>query len=503
MTMRTILAVMVTFAWLAILDVRAEARSSAPQIAVTGGRLAGSRDGDIVTFKDIPYAAPPVAALRWQPPQPVATWKGVRPADKYGAICMQKYQPADNGVGALPMSEDCLTLNVFAPANAGRAPVMVWIHGGGFVNGSGTAALYDGTALARQGVVVVTINYRLGRFGFFAHPALSAEARKQPVGNYALMDMIAALKWVRANIGSVGGDPGKVTIFGESAGGVAVNDLMVSPAARGLFARAIVESGLGRERTAPLADAEAAGTAFAKSLGLVSPSAADLRNLTAAQILRAGDPDLFSGGTSMVDGKILTMAPLDGFAAGREAGVPYIVGWNALEFPAPASMLAARSAPGSPLTPDMLKRIAAAYPDALSFDEHLVSDALFVEPAVNLARIHAAHGFPTRVYQFSVLPKAAPAALKGTPHAFERQYVFQTLKASPLPTDANDAAQAATMSAYWVAFAKTGDPNGGERPVWPAFATGSQEILEFANDGAKATTIPRRGGLDALSAAYR
>ncbi len=488
---------------LASVGVRARAPDGGPQVTIATGRLAGTRNGDVVSFKAIPYAAAPVKWLRWKPPQPVAHWRGVRPAVRFGAICEQKYQPADNGVGPLPMSEDCLTLNVYAPANARHAPVMFWIHGGGFVNGSGTAALYDGTALARQGVVVVTINYRLGRFGFFAHPALTAEARSQPIGNYALMDMIAALKWVRANIGKFGGDAARVTIFGESAGGVAVNDLMVSSAARGLFVRAVVESGLGRERTAPLADAERAGVSFAKALGLDSPSAGDLRNLSADQILKAGDPDLFSGGASMIDGKILTMDPLTGFGAGREANIPYIVGWNSLEFPAPASMLASRSAPGSPLTPDVLKRVAGAYPDAQRYQENLVSDALFVEPAITLARLHAAHGRSTRVYQFSILPKAAPTMLKGAPHASERQYVFSTLNASPFPTDANDAVQAATMTAYWAAFAKTADPNGGNRPDWPAFSVVNDKIIDFTNQGPKATDIPRKAALDALSAAYR
>ncbi len=163
------------------------------------------------------------------------SWDDPRPAKEFGAVCQQIYNARDNGVGALPMSEDCLTLNVFAPTGAKKAPVMFWIHGGGFVNGSGTAALYDGSALARQGVVVVTINYRLGRFGFFAHPALTAEAKGAPIGNYGLMDMVAALNWVQANIAKFGGDPKEVTIFGESAGGIAVNALMVSEAAKGLF----------------------------------------------------------------------------------------------------------------------------------------------------------------------------------------------------------------------------------------------------------------------------
>jgi para-nitrobenzyl esterase len=479
------------------------AQSAAPQVRIASGRLAGTPDRGTVSFKNIPYAAPPVGARRWTPPQPVVPWKGIRAADRAGAICQQKYQPTDNGVGPLPMSEDCLTLNVYAPAGAKRAPVMFWIHGGGFVNGSGTAALYDGTALARQGVVVVTINYRLGRFGFFAHPALTAEAKGQAVGNYGLMDMIAALRWVRANIGRFGGNPGQVTIFGESAGGVAVNDLMVSPAARGLFAGAIVQSGLGREPAPVLADAEKAGEGFAKSLGLQAVSAIDLRSLTAEQILKGGDPDMVSGGGgSMIDGTILTMSPLAAFRAGRQADVPYVTGWNSLEFPAPAAILEARVGTGSPVTTQNRDRIKSAYPSADSYEQNLLSDVLFVEPAVNLARLHAARGRPTWVYQFSVLAKAAPATLKGTPHAMERQYVFGTLNASPFPTDANDAAQAATVSAYWVAFAEKGDPNGGGRPAWPAFDAGTGRILEFTNQGPTQSGLPRESALHALSAAY-
>lgn len=487
----------------AVVSGPADAWELAPVVRTGNGALAGVRSGDVLSYKGIPYAASPIGELRWKPPRPAAAWRGVRAADKLGAICEQTYQPSDNGVGALPMSEDCLTLNIYAPANAKHAPVMFWIHGGGFVNGSGTAALYDGTALARQGVIVVTINYRLGRFGFFAHPALTATAGGRPVGNYALMDMIAALKWVRANIGQFGGDPAQVTIFGESAGGVAVNELMVSPAARGLFVRAIVESGLGRERTASLAEAQRAGTSFAKALGLTSPSASDLRKLSAEQILKAGDSDLITGGTAMIDGKILTVAPFEAFRAGREANIPYIVGWNSLEFPAPPSMLAVRSGSTFPLTTDVLKKIAPAYPSAQSYEQNLVSDAFFVEPAVTLARLHMAHGRSTRVYQFSVLPKAAPAILKGAPHASERQYVFGTLNASPFATDANDAAQAAVMSAYWVAFAKTGNPNGLGRPDWPAFSPAGGEIIEFTNQGPRKTGIPRAAALDALSAAYR
>lgn len=488
-------------ALLLLLAIPAEAKETPPTVRTDSGSLQGTREGDVVSFKNIPYAAPPVGALRWRAPQPVAPWKGVRLADKMGAVCQQAYNGKDNGVGPLPMSEDCLTLNVFAPANARGAPVMVWIHGGGFVNGSGTAALYDGTALARQGVVVVTINYRLGRFGFFAHPALTAAAKDEPVGNYALMDMIAALHWVKANAAKFGGDPAEVTIFGESAGGVAVNGLMVSPAARGLFVRAISQSGLGREQALPLAEAEKAGTEFAVKAGLADATPADLRKLTSEQILAAGDINLFGGGAAMLDGKILTIGPLEGFRAGQQAKIPYIVGWNSLEFPAPAAALATQPA-GSVLTSDALARIKTAYPDAASYEQHVVSDVIFTEPAYALAKLHAAGGNPTYVYQFGVLAEGAPPGLKGAVHATDREYVFQTLTASAFPSGPNDAVQARTISGYWADFARTGNPNGGGRPDWPAFAASGGRIVDFTNKGAVAADVPRRAGLEAIGEVY-
>jgi para-nitrobenzyl esterase len=476
---------------------RAEGPPRAPQVEVADGVLAGVRDNGVVSFKGIPFAAPPVGDLRWRAPQPARPWTGVRSAEQYGAICEQKYKAQDNGVGPLPKSEDCLTLNVFAPAQAKSAPVMVWIHGGGFVNGSGTAALYDGAAVARQGVVVVTLNYRLGRFGFFAHPALTAEADGAPVGNYGLMDMIAALKWVQANIGRFGGDPRQVTLFGESAGGVAVNDLMVSPAARGLFVRAIVQSGLGRERTLTLPLAEKAGEDFANAVGLPSrASAADLRKLTADDILEAGDPDILAGGGSIADGTVLPMSPIEAFANNLQAKVPYIVGFTSLEFPLSPNVLG--DALAKVLPPGQRERIAASYPNPADFEAHVFSDLLFNEPALALARLHATTGQPTWVYQFSVLSPAARGFLKGAPHASERQYVFQTLGSSPWPTDANDAHQARLISANWTAFARSGDPNEAGRPAWPKFDDQRQDLLDFTNDGPVVTPVPRGSAMQAI-----
>jgi para-nitrobenzyl esterase len=467
------------------------------RVPVTGGAVEGISQDGVAAFKGIPYAAPPTGDLRWRAPQPVAAWKSVKEAKAYGAICPQTYNAADEGVGPLPASEDCLTLNVFAPKGAQKLPVMVWIHGGGFVNGSGTAALYDGANLARQGVVVVTLNYRLGRLGFFAHPALTAEARDEAVGNYALMDMIQALKWVQSNIAAFGGDVGRVTIFGESAGGVAVNDLMVSPAARGLFARAITQSGLGREVMLPLVLAERAGEKFAAEIGITDATAADLRRLTPDRILKAGDPDLRAGGGAMLDGKILTVGPMAGFEEGLQAPVPYIVGSNSLELPVPEEQLQlGLSAFLS--TPDR-ERLASVYEDSTTFNAYVLSDLIFNEPGLTLARLHASRGFPAWAYQFSVVSSSMKDKLKGAPHASERKYVFRTLATSSWPTDDNDAAQSAFMSNYWLAFAKAGDPNGGARPVWPAYDSGADEILDFKNDGPVRTKIPRRAAMDVLA----
>ena len=251
--------------------------SEDPRATVEQGALVGREADGIVSFKGVPYARPPVGELRWQAPQPPESWSGERDAGQVGPICIQPPANGDNGVGPLPMSEDCLTVNVWAPADReGPLPVMFWIHGGGLNNGSGTAALYDGTNLAKRGVVVVTINYRLGRLGFFDHPALAAgRIRGAPEANYGFMDVVAALRWVRDNAAAFGGDPDNVTVFGESAGGALVTRLMVSHRARGLFHRAVVQSGLGRDEGTPLdqpgrdggPSLRARGEAFARGLG--------------------------------------------------------------------------------------------------------------------------------------------------------------------------------------------------------------------------------------------
>jgi para-nitrobenzyl esterase len=489
----------------------AEAGTEHPIVKLHEGRVSGSVRGDIATFQGIPYAAPPVGPLRWRPPQPPANWSGVRTAQRMGAICPQAYNAADNGVGPLPMSEDCLTLNVYAPSQHPTAPlpVMFWIHGGGLLNGSATAALYDGSELARQGVVVVTINYRLGRLGFFAHPALSRERPTEPKANFGLMDQIFALRWVRRNILEFGGDASNVTIFGESAGGYAVNLLMISPAARGLFHRAVSESGLGRapqvylNRRGPHGElaGEAAGAAFIRALGIVHDDPARLRALPVERILPAGEPR--PAEMVVIDGKLVPDTIDAVFARNGEAKVPYLIGFNAFEFPWITVAKPGSRAADLARSPAAQPSVARAYVSPEDFDTHFFSDWIFAEPARLLARLHSQSSGQTYLYRFAVLADAARGQYSEAPHASERQYVFKTLATSPWATGPMDAAAAETISAYWVAFAKQGDPNGDGRVPWRTYSARDDQLLEFTNEGPVMKPVPDRPVLDAIEASYR
>lgn len=487
--------------------------SSDPTIAtVETGQLQALQARGVLAFKGIPYAAPPVGALRWKPPAATAKWDGVRDATRYGDICMQKMPNPDNGIGQLPASEDCLTLNVFTQdlQRNGKQPVMVWIHGGGFVNGSGSAELYDGSQLAKRGVVVVTINYRLGRFGSFAHPLLTAEANGGLTANYGMMDMIASLEWVKRNIAAFGGDAGNVTIFGESAGGMAVQRLMTSPKARGLFHKAAVQSGAGRENVLyldkgnerGLPSAEADGDAFVKSLKVDAKSVADLRAISADAIIAAGDPSTFAGGGPIIDGKITTQTIVEAFKAGAEAQTPYLVGYNAAEFPAKPEDLDSSVMRVSGAKLADMPALVATYPDRDDMAARVMGDIIFGEPARYLAGLHAAHGQPTYLYRFDVLSPSVRGKYKGTPHAQERQYVFDTLATSPYPTDDNDKVQAQFAVGYWTNFAKAGDPNGAGLVAWPRYAAADDKLLEFTNDGPVAKVSPHKARWDAIAARY-
>lgn len=482
------------------------------EVLTTDGVLVGRTNGQVQAFKGIPYAAPPVGAWRWRPPQPIEPWEGPHDAGNVGALCPQPPANGDPGVGPLPMSEDCLTLNVWSPLEAAEpAPVMVWIHGGGFNNGSGTAALYDGTALARRGVVVVTINYRLGRLGFFDHPALAAERPEgEPGGNYALMDMIAALKWVQANAGAFGGDPGRVTIFGESAGGAAVTRLMISPEARPLFHRAVVQSGLGRDTGTPLDRPSALGKpslqdrgqAYAQRLGLTTPSAADLRAIPAETLL-APAPNFYGGDNLVIDGSVVQEDVEAAFAAGRQSPVPLIIGTNSAEFWwMKPSDLSPYGEIDDAMTPDERAAIVTAYGGEDGYNAHVVSDLAFNEPARHLARLHARAGHPTYLYRFDVVPDPNPEPHEGATHASERPYVFDNLATTNWPMGERDYRAAAAMADYWTRFAAAGDPNAEGRPVWPSFGAEPDRLLEFTNEGPVAKPIPFKERLDLIEAYY-
>lgn len=475
------------------------------------GAVRGVASADVLAFRGLPYAAPPVGNLRWRPPAPPPTWEGLRDASEYGAICIQPPANGDPGVGPLPMSEDCLTLNVWAPVERdGPLPVMVWIHGGGYNNGSGTAALYDGSSLARRGVVTVTINYRLGRLGFFDHPALAAERPAgEPAGNYGVMDQIAALEWVRDNIAAFGGDPGNVTIFGESAGGVAVTQLMIAPSARGLFHKAVVQSGLGRQRSAELAldrpdrpSAQSLGLAFARGARLPADAdAAQLRALPAESLLNPMPP--FYSDNVIVDGVILTEDVVEAFAAGRQAPVPLILGTNSAEFwwirPTDAG---AYGRTDDAMTEAEHDALLAAYGGPEGYDAQVVSDLVFNEPARYLTRLHAAAGYPTFLYRFDVVPDSNPEPSGGATHASERPYVFDTLDTVGRPLGRRDQDAADAMAGYWTAFAGLGRPEVPGRPAWPDLRSSPDMLLEFTNSGPRARPMPHAERLDLIEAFY-
>jgi len=500
------------------------AQASPPTVHIHQGELQGVETDGVAAFRAIPYAAPPVGALRWRPPGPAPRWNGLRDAARPGPICIQPILEGDTGVGPLPMSEDCLHLNVWSPrpvqarpveargASEAAAPVMVWIHGGGFVNGSGTAALYDGAALARRGVVVVTLNYRLGRLGFFDHPALTAErAPGEAAGNYGLMDIVAALEWVRDNIGAFGGDAGNVTIFGESAGGAAVTRLMIAPTARGLFHRAVVQSGLGRERGVPLdrpgpggsASIQARGQTFAGREGMAPDAdAAALRALD-PQALLTPSPSFYGGDMLVIDGQMVAEDVSAAFAAGRQAQVPLIIGANSAElWWVRASEMSAYGQMDDAMTAAECQAFEQAYGGRAAYDALVASDLAFVEPARHLARLHARAGHPTYLYRFDVVSAAMPEPHAGATHASERAYVFDNLTSSSWPTEAMDQAAADAMAGYWTDFAATGDPNGRARPYWPALDLRDEQLLNFDNAGPAARPIPFAERLD-LIAAYQ
>ena len=476
---------------------------SAHQVRVAQGMLEGidAAKPGVRAFLGIPYGAPPVGNRRWAPPEPAASWTGVRPAGTFGNRCIQTHPWPDMLFQSAAESEDCLSLSVWTPAQAGdRLPVMVWIHGGGFFSGASDEKRHDGSALASKGVVLVAINYRLGVLGFLAHPELTAESPRHASGNYGLMDQIAALRWVKDNIAAFGGDPNNVTIFGESAGSFAVSELMASPLAGGLFHKAIGESGgafrQGGLSVSTLAAAEKRGSDFATAAG--AKSLADLRALSPAQLVAAvGNGPGFSPN---LDGYVLPADPLEVFTAGHQAKVPLMAGWNSAEVKLPPTTAAAFEQQRATAFPQDLDSARLFYPahddrEARLSAIALASDGFTVFGTWKWLELQAATGgVPVYRYLFDQpMPTdtgPAPADDPGAAHAMDIEYEFGTLDSRHLAWGDVDRKVADLTATLWTNFAKHGDPNGPGVPQWPAWSAAGQKQLMRIN--AHAAAEPER-----------
>lgn len=470
-----------------------------PIVTTSAGIVEGQNEGALHVFRGIPYASPPVGQARWKPPGKMTPWSGVRHTTEFGSACAQP--PGRDGsiyssdLG--PTSEDCLTLNVWAPIGASKDAVFVWIHGGSLVTGSSKEEVYDGARLAAQGIVVVSINYRLGVFGYLAHPELSAESPLGISGNYGLLDQIEALRWVQQNIGAFGGDPSNVTIAGESAGGLSVMYLMASPMARGLFSKAIAQSAYMistpelKQRSFGAPAAEEAGTALAAALH--APNIAALRAMDAGALTAAARAAGFAP-FGAIDGHVLKRQLVDVFDRGEQAPVPLLAGFNSGEIrsltflvpPDPASAAdyerIIREQYG-----DLANEFLRLYPSDNVHESIFATtrDALYGWTAVRLVKKQAALGQPSFLYLFDHgYPAADTAGLHGF-HASELPYVFGTPDRTPprwpkIPDTPEEKSLSDAMTMYWSSFARTGQPRASNEPDWPSYSP-SEAYMAFRN----------------------
>ena len=484
------------------LPLAAPAQAQAPlKIKTTLGTLEGTAtpDGAVHAFKGIPYAAPPVGNLRWAPPQPAAKFQGLFAAKDYGNHCAQANSFADMIFHDAGPSEDCLSLNIWTPANAkpgAKLPVMFWIHGGGYYAGGASEARHDGAALARRNVIIVTINYRLGIFGFFVHPELTAASPHHASGNYGLLDQVAALQWTRDNIAAFGGDPKNITIFGESAGSFAVSSLMASPLSKNMFAKAIGESGgalasavLGQQT---LADRETKDAAFAQEAFSTS-KLADLRKLPTDVIL-SGVASTKAHFSPVMDGYFFPKPVADIYAAGEQSHVPLIAGWNNDEMRA-AIIMNPKKPTAESFAADARKdygdeapAFLKLYPDttdaeAVTSAGDLISDRFIDYSTWRWLEAQTKTGAaPVYRYLFALpapTDKYHPVAV-GTFHSDDIEYVFGTLDSRPEATfTPADRTMSDEIQQYWTNFAKTGDPNGKSLPNWPTYQPLDYKVLRL------------------------
>jgi Carboxylesterase type B len=463
-----------------------------PQVKVEGGWVKGVQENDLTIFRGVPFAAPPVGQLRWKAPQPVVAWKGVKSAEHFAPSPMQSGTP----VGG--KSEDCLYLNVWTPAKSKteRLPVMVWIYGGGFSSGSTAEYWYEGSKLAQKGVVFVSIAYRVGPLGFFAHPSLNAESPNYVSGNYGLLDQVAALKWIQKNIAKFGGDPGKVTIFGESAGGLSVSMLCASPLAKGLFRGAISQSGASfgpigtesypGENMKLLSFAADEGVKYAQKAGAASIE--ELRKMPADKL-----PMGWGVGSSwpVIDGYVIPDVQYKLYNKGKYNDVPVLIGYNSdegLSFSpgkTPQECIDAVKKRYGKFADDLLKAYPVGEKLVLRSARNLSRDAAFGWHNWSWAKLQSQTGKSNVYYYFfdqhTDYPETSPEYGHGSPHAQDVSYVFQHLNASDPNTSKSDIIISEAMGNYWINFVKSGNPNGGTLPQWTPFTNTKPVVMYFEN----------------------
>lgn len=518
--MRTVLASTLLFICIPFL--------SAPRaqiVETNNGRVEGTTmSNGIQVFKGIPYAKPPVRDRRWKPPQPVHDWEDVRQADRFGPRCMQARPYGDMVFRSEGMSEDCLYLNVWTPDEApeNRMSVLVYIYGGGFIAGDGSEPRYDGASMAQEGIVVVTLNYRLGVFGFFAHPALSDESPQNASGNYGLLDQALALQWVRDNVEAFGGDPEQITIAGESAGSMSVSAHMVSPHSKGLFAQAVGESGavLGTFPPTPLAEAERNGARFADQID--ADGLQELRARSATRLLeQASKPDAPRFYLT-VDGDFFEQAPRDVYAAGEQAQVPLLLGWNSKESGYEALLGDKAPTPENyaetvrELYDDNADRVLELYPastweEVLHAATDLASDRFMGYSTWTWSERHRETGAPVYRYYYThprppLKPgrgnnvpglagetEQSPSPPLGAVHAAEIEYVLGNLSTNDLYAWSEEDRRVSEMAhGYFANFIKTGDPNGENVPSWPVTGEDDPPTVMYLNATPDAKDTPHR-----------